>query len=135
MTRAERQDLNGNVTGKVTLLIVDDHAAFRSFARDLVSAAGFSVAGEAEDGESALTAVESLRPDVVLLDIQLPGIDGIEVARRIADEPDAPTVVLTSTREASEFGARLSMSGARGFIPKGELTADRLTELVSNGRP
>jgi two-component system nitrate/nitrite response regulator NarL len=135
MTHAESQDLNGKVRGQITLLIVDDHAAFRSFARDLVLAAGFAVAGEAEDGESALTAVEAMRPDVVLLDIQLPGIDGIEVAERLAAAPHAPTVVLTSTREASEFGARLTMSGARGFIPKGELTPDRLTELVSNGRP
>ena len=117
----------------LTMLIVDDHAGFRSFARELGSAAGFTVMGEATDGESALTAAAALRPDVVLLDIQLPGIDGIEVAERLAAQPDAPMIVLTSTRDASEFGSRLSTSRAAGFIWKGELTPDRLAALVMNG--
>jgi len=117
----------------LTLLIVDDHDGFRSFARELGSAAGFAIAGEAADGESALMAAETLRPDVVLLDIQLPGIDGIEVAQRLTEQPDAPVIVLTSTRDASEFGSRLSTPRATGFISKGALSPERLAALVANG--
>ena len=115
------------------LLIVDDHAGFRDFARGLLVDAGFEIAGEAADGESALTAIAAERPDVVLLDVQLPGIDGIEVSRRLAGGPEPPRVVLTSTRKASDFGHRLDNSGAQGFISKQELTAARFSELVSNG--
>jgi DNA-binding NarL/FixJ family response regulator len=116
------------------LLIVDDHAGFRSFARDLLAGAGFDVTGEAADGESALTAVEAQHPDVVLLDIQLPGIDGIEVAQRLAAAPGAPRVVLTSTRDASDFGSRLSDAHAHGFISKHELSGAGFAALVANGR-
>jgi len=129
-----RSEIGGS-EASLTLLIVDDHDGFRSFARELGSAAGFAVAGEAADGESALKAAETLRPDVVLLDIQLPGMDGIEVARRLTERPDAPVIVLTSTRDASEFGSRLSTSRATGFISKGELSPDRLVALVANGGP
>jgi len=114
-----------------TLLIVDDHESFRSFARELLAADGFDVAGEAEDGESALERVAALHPDVVLLDVQLgDGIDGFEVARRLAAAPDAPVVVLTSSREASDYGARLTDSPAKGFIPKGELSGDALDTIA-----
>ena len=115
-----------------TLLIVDDHDGFRSFARGLLDADGFDVTGEAQDGESALAAVADLHPDVVLLDVQLPDIDGFEVARRLAAlEGQRPCVVLTSTREASEFGARLTDSSAHGFLSKSELSSAALAELVS----
>jgi len=116
----------------LTLLIVDDHAGFRSFARTLLGADGFDVAGEAEDGETALSAVEQLHPDVVLLDVQMPGIDGFEVARRLAEGADSPHVVLTSSREASDYGARLAASPVDGFIAKGELSAEALTALVGS---
>ena len=69
-----------------TILIVDDHPSFRASARMLLEAEGFDVIGEAEDGASALRAVEELRPDVVLLDVQLPDIDGLEVAARLSAE-------------------------------------------------
>lgn len=115
----------------LTVLIVDDHSRFRSFARALLEAEGFDVVGEAEDAESAIAAVSRLHPQVVLLDIQLPDIDGFEVAERLAQEPDSPAVVLVSTRDISSYRRRLAGSPARGFIPKGELTGSALFALVS----
>jgi DNA-binding NarL/FixJ family response regulator len=116
-----------------TLLIVDDHDSFRSFARALLAADGFEVAGEATDGESALEQAARLHPDVVLLDVQLPDIDGFEVARRLAANPEAPAVVLTSSRDASDYGTRLTKSPVKGFISKRELSAEALDELAKPG--
>ena len=93
-----------------TVLIVDDHAGFRGFARRLLEAGGFTVVGEAEDGASALAAVEALRPELVLLDVVLPDTDGFAVAERLAERSDGPVVVLTSSREAADFGERLDRS-------------------------
>jgi DNA-binding NarL/FixJ family response regulator len=116
----------------MTVLIVDDHEEFRSFARMLLDADGFEVAGEAENGESALDQVAKLRPDVVLLDVQLgDGIDGFEVAQRLADGSDGPKVVLISSREAADYGTRLKDSPVTGFISKRELSGDAITELIS----
>ena len=81
-----------------TVLIVDDHQGFRAGARALLEADGFDVLGEAADGESAVEQARRLRPQVVLLDVQLPGIDGFAVAERLAAEPAAPAVVLVSSR-------------------------------------
>jgi DNA-binding NarL/FixJ family response regulator len=118
----------------VTLLIVDDHEGFRAFARVLFSEDdGFQIAGDAADGESALDAVAALHPDVVLLDVQLPGIDGFEVARRLAVSPDAPTVVLTSSRQASDFGRLLAEAPVRGFIAKQDLSAASLSAVLAAG--
>ena len=114
-----------------TVLIVDDHPAFRSLARALLESEGFAVVGEAEDGEAAIAAVAALRPAVVLLDVQLPGLDGFEVAERLAAQADAPAVVLVSTRTAAAYGARLATTPARGFIPKTLLSGAALAELVS----
>ncbi len=87
--------------------------------------------GEAEDGTSAIRAASDLRPDVILLDVQLPDFDGFEVASRLlARNGDAPRVVLTSSRDASEYGALVEQSGARGFVPKGELSGAALTALI-----
>jgi DNA-binding NarL/FixJ family response regulator len=119
--------------GKRTLLIVDDHDEFRRFARTLLEAEGFDVAGEAADGESALAAVAELRPDAVLLDVQLPDGDGIEVARRLAAAPGAPQVVLTSTRDAADYGSRLEDAPARGFVPKQRLSGAALAALLVGG--
>ena len=115
----------------MSLLIVDDHAAFRAFARRLLGADGFDVAGEAADGESALAEVERLHPDVVLLDVNLPTIDGFEVARRLLASGDGPAVVLTSTRPRSDYGTRIAESPVAGFIPKHDLSGAALAELVS----
>src|SRR5690349_22653991 len=98
-----------------TLLIVDDHDGFRDGARALLETDGFEVVGEAADGQSAIAAARRLRPDVVLLDVQLPGLDGFEVAERLADGADPPAIVLTSSRGADAFRRRLANSPARGF--------------------
>jgi DNA-binding NarL/FixJ family response regulator len=114
-----------------SLLIVDDHDGFRRFARTMLGTDGFNVTGDAPDGETALEAVGSLHPDVVLLDVQLPGIDGFEVARRLADTPNAPSVVLTSSRDASDYGSRLHDAPVRGFLPKQELSGGALCALLT----
>jgi CheY-like chemotaxis protein len=114
----------------MSVLIVDDHIAFRTFARALLEADGIDVAGEAADGAQAVDAVEKLHPDVVLLDINLPTIDGFEVARRLT-KPNGPKVVLTSSRPASDFGSKLDNSPAIAFLPKNELSGQALLRLVS----
>ena len=113
------------------MVIVDDHPGFRSSARALLEAAGFAVVGEAGDGVSALAAVDRLRPNVVLLDIQLPDIDGFAVAERLARAGDPPAVVLVSTRDISSYRRRLATSPVRGFILKSELSGSALSALVS----
>src|SRR5215472_10259129 len=114
-----------------TVVIVDDHAGFRSSARALLEAEGFDVVGEAGDGASALAAVALLRPRIVLLDIQLPDIDGFEIAERLAGAGDPPAVVLVSTRGVSAYRRRLARSPVRGFIAKSELSGNGLAALVS----
>jgi DNA-binding NarL/FixJ family response regulator len=116
---------------RLTVLIVDDHAGFRSFARAVLEAEGFDVVGEAEDAASALVAASRLRPQVVVLDIQLPDLDGFEVAERLARSGDPPAVVLVSTRDISTYRRRLATSPVRGFIPKNELSGRALSALVS----
>jgi DNA-binding NarL/FixJ family response regulator len=113
-----------------TVLIVDDHDGFRAGARELLQAEGFEVLGEAIDGDSAVEAVRRLHPQVVVLDIQLPGVDGFGVAERIAVEADPPTVILISSRAEHTYRRRLATSSARGFIPKSELTGDCLASLL-----
>jgi DNA-binding NarL/FixJ family response regulator len=112
------------------VLVVDDFADFRHAARRLLEAEGFSVVGEAGDGESALRAARELSPDIVLLDIQLPGIDGFEVARRLASEPRAPAIILTSARDSSNYRSRLSGAPAQGFIGKSDLSAASIAALL-----
>jgi two-component system response regulator EvgA len=113
-----------------TVLIVDDHDGFRASARTLLERQGVEVVGEARDGGAALAAADELEPDVVLLDVQLPDVDGFEVADRLAALRPAPVIVLTSSRDPSEFGRLVSESRAAGFVPKAELSAARLTELL-----
>ena len=112
-----------------SVLIVDDHAGFRRIARKVLEAAGFDVVGEAADGESALAEAARLRPTLVLLDIQLPDLDGFEVAARLANRVDPPAVVLTSSRAVSSYRQRLASSPVLGFIAKSELTGQALTAL------
>ena len=113
-----------------TVLIVDDHPSFRASARMLLEAEGFDVIGEAEDGQSALRAVQELRPDVVLLDVQLPDIDGIEVAARLSQNGSGPAIVLTSSRDLADLGLVRERSPVRGFIPKAELSGAALEALL-----
>jgi DNA-binding NarL/FixJ family response regulator len=117
-------------SGVTTVLIVDDHPSFRASARALLEAEGFDVVGEAEDGESAVLQVRALKPDVVLLDVQLPDIDGFEVSNRLTAAGDGPSVVLVSSRDGSDYGALVQGCGARGFVAKGELTGATIAELI-----
>jgi DNA-binding NarL/FixJ family response regulator len=113
-----------------TVLIVDDHPSFRASARHVLEDAGFVVIGEAQDGASGLAAATEMRPAVVLLDIQLPDFDGFDVATRLTSQADGPAVVLTSSRDGSEFGGMVARSGARGFVPKDELSGPALEALL-----
>jgi DNA-binding NarL/FixJ family response regulator len=118
------------------VLIVDDHASFRSLARRLLVAGGLQVVGEAADAAGALAAVRDLAPDVVLLDVQLPDLDGFAVAEALAGEPVAPVVVLVSSRALSDYGHRVEASTARGFIAKAELSGETLLHVIDGpGRP
>jgi DNA-binding NarL/FixJ family response regulator len=113
-----------------TVLIVDDHAGFRSLARRLLVAEGFEVVGEAGSGVLAIESARRLRPQVVLLDIQLPDLDGFEVARRLEDERLGTATVLISTRDSTAYRRRLESSPALGFIPKGKLSGAALAEVI-----
>jgi DNA-binding NarL/FixJ family response regulator len=113
-----------------TVLIVDDHAGFRSFARALLEADGLDVVGEAADGASALTLVRALEPDLVLLDVALPDMDGFAVCEALLADDSGPAVVLTSSRAVSSYRRRLERSRARGFIPKNELSGAALSALA-----
>jgi DNA-binding NarL/FixJ family response regulator len=115
----------------MTVLIVDDHPSFRASARTLLEAEGYEVVGEAEDGESAILAVARLHPDLVLLDIQLPDIDGFEVAERLRELEERPAVVLTSSRDGEDYARCIEGSGARGFVPKAELSGAALSKLLT----
>ena len=105
---------------------MDDHAAFRSAARALLEAAGFHVVGESADGASTLDAVRDLRPDVVLLDVQLPDIDGFAVAEQLARDEGTPAIVFTSSRSIASLRWRLDSHPTWSFIPKNELSGDAL---------
>ena len=102
----------------VRVLIVDDHAPFRALARMLLVADGFDVVGEAGDGAGALVAARDLHPDVVLLDVQLPGDDGFAVAETLAADPAAPAVVLVSSRSRSDYGRRVAGRPPAGSSPR-----------------
>jgi DNA-binding NarL/FixJ family response regulator len=115
---------------RLTVLIVDDHAGFRRFARRLLEADGFVVVGEASDGASAVAAARTLRPQLVLLDVLLPDMDGFEVAEALAEEPVRPLVVLTSSRDASDLAMRLERAAATGFVHKSELSGEALAALI-----
>ena len=110
--------------------IVDDHPGFRTVARRLLEGAGFDVVMEAAEGESALAAVRTLHPDLVLVDVGLPGMDGIDVADLLAGEHAPPVVVLTSGRDPADYGPRVAASRAAGFVPKAELTRERIRSFL-----
>ncbi len=120
----------------VRVLIVDDQEPFRLAARDVVDLVdGFEVVGEVETGEASVTAVDELRPDLVLMDVNLPGINGLEATRRILQEnPDQVVVLVLSTYEAEEMTDQALEAGAVAYIPKAQFGPDRLEEAWSSAR-
>ena len=113
-----------------TVLIVDDHAGFRAAARSLLEAGGFEVVGEAGDGAAAIAAVEQLQPAIVLLDVQLPDLDGFAVAERMSAGRTAPAIVLTSSRSLASVRWRLARNPAWRFIPKSRLSGEALAAAL-----
>lgn len=114
------------------VLVVDDHDGFRAFARKMLEAAGFTVA-EAASGAEATATARIFQPRLVLLDIQLPDFDGFEVARRLARQENRPVIVLTSTREARDYGGRITSSPVAGFLPKDQLSGAALHRFLAEG--
>ncbi len=120
-------------TDEVRVLIVDDQPAFRSAARTVVALAdGFTVEAEAETGEEAVARVDELRPGLVLMDINLPGINGIEATRRITSEHPEVVVVLMSTYTAEDLPADAAACGARTYVHKEDLFPDVLEAAWSS---
>ena len=113
-----------------TVLIVDDHPGFRASARALLEADGYVVAGEAADGAEAVAAAGALQPEIVLLDVALPDLDGFAVAVLLADLGRPPQVILVSSRERSVYGRRIDAAPVRGFLPKRALSGAAIRELV-----
>jgi DNA-binding NarL/FixJ family response regulator len=113
-----------------TVLIVDDHSGFRAHARALLASAGFEIVAEAADGHAARDQARRFHPAIVLLDVQLPDIDGFAVARELVDGPSPPAVVLVSTRDATDYGRRPTDCGAAGFISKSRLSGDTLRAIL-----
>ena len=113
-----------------TVLIVDDHDEFRAAARAVLELDGFEVVGEAADGDGAVSECARVHPDVVLLDVLLPGADGFEIARRLIVDGQGPEVVLTSTRDASAYARRLASTPAKGFVPKHQLSGPAITRIL-----
>ncbi len=114
-----------------TILIVDDHTAFRTIVRAVLEADGYDVVGEAPDGRAGLSAALALKPDVVLLDVRLPDMDGFSVALRLAADGDGPAVIVTSSSEDPLYPARAARSGARGFVAKHDVCGKRLDEILA----
>ncbi|HTE63501.1 MAG TPA: response regulator transcription factor [Solirubrobacteraceae bacterium] len=115
------------------VVLVDDDERFRAAATRALAADGIDVVAEVADGEGVFGAVAEWQPDVVLLDIALPGIDGLEVARRLRSEPGGPVVVLISTRDTA-YGRRVADGLAAGFVPKHELSLAAIL-AITDGDP
>jgi DNA-binding NarL/FixJ family response regulator len=128
--QAEHRQLVERARPGRRVLVVDDHAGFRSCVRVLLESEGFDVVGEAADGESAVALTTELAPDLVLLDIQLPDLDGFAVAERLLAGDPGLQIVLVSSRDRSSYGPLIEQSGARGFVPKGDLSGATLARAL-----
>jgi len=117
---------------RMKVLIVDDHPSFRASARRMLEADGFEVVAEAGTGADALAAAEEWQPELVVLDVHLPDTLGFDVAERLCVNGSAPAVVLTSSRDGSDFGQLVERSGARGFIPKSDLSGEALRRVLDD---
>lgn len=124
------------MTEPIRVLLVDDQEPFRVAARAVVALAPeFVLVGEAESGMQAVEQAEALHPDLVLMDIHLPGIDGLEATRRIRAADTAKVVLLVSTYEASEQDALIESSGADAYIPKDMFGMAALRSAWSDANP
>lgn len=113
----------------VRVLIVDDQEPFRLAARMVVEATdGFEVVGEAESGEESVALARELDPDLVLMDVNLPGINGLDATRQILSSSGRVVILLLSTYEEEEYGPRAAECGAAAYIPKSAFGPDRLSE-------
>ena len=123
--------LRDNQAMRKTVLIVDDHPSFRASARRMLEANGYDVVGELDNGDGVVAAVEKLNPEVVLLDVRLPDIDGFEVTRRLLDANGAsPQIVLISSHDFTDLAEAVGASGARGFVAKSELSAEAISLVI-----
>jgi DNA-binding NarL/FixJ family response regulator len=128
--KVERRQILERVRPARRVLVVDDHASFRGCARALLESEGFDVVGEAADGESAIALAAELEPELVLLDIQLPDVDGFEVAARLLERNPSLPIVLVSSRDEAAYGTRIGSSGAVGFVAKADLSGAALESLL-----
>jgi two-component system nitrate/nitrite response regulator NarL len=128
--KVEHRELLEQVRPARRVLLVDDHASFRRCAGALLASEGFEVVGEAADGSEALALAAELAPELVVLDVQLPDLDGFAVAKRLLAADPALRIVLVSSRERSDYGARIEASGALGFVSKGDLSGDVLEKML-----
>lgn len=113
------------------VMLVDDHPSFRASARWLLETEGYIVVAEASSGESALELIAEADPELVLLDIGLPGIDGFEVAAAIHELVSRARIVLTSSRDLRDLGAdRVKACGAAGFVHKAALSRAALAAVA-----
>ena len=117
-----------------SVLIIDDNSAFRGAARQLLERANFIVVAEAADGAEALDAAREHTPGLAIVDVQLPDLDGFELAEQLAALDPAPDVILTSSLDGTDFGALVASSPALGFIPKAELSARAIEALLAPSR-
>lgn len=128
--RREAVTADTGVPADVTVLIVDDQAPFRAVARTVVDlAAGFAVVAEAESGEEAVDLAAAERPALVLMDINLPGIDGIEATRRILAAQPSTVVVLLSTYRAADLPDEAAGCGASRYVHKEDFGPAVLREV------
>ena len=114
---------------QLKVLIVDDHPSFRGSVRALLLSEGYDVIGEAETGAEAVRLAKELQPDLVVLDVQLPDLNGFEVTALLCELDTPPDVVLTSSRD--DYTAAVVGTGARGFLPKDALSGEALDALLS----